>query len=111
MFPQSVTCLNTFGFQKAFGMSTFSHSLVDQKPLRETIDEWKREDRAAADMQKRSAAISRSSLMTLEKGKFDVFTEDSFGDMEIMQTTETGNDSAITYFIFFVFFSSLNNNL
>ena len=71
-------------------MSTFSHSFVDQKPLRETINEWKREDKAAADLHKRTAT-SRSSLMTLETGKCDVFTEDSFGDMEEIKKTETGN--------------------
>ena len=77
-------------------MSTFSHSLTDQKPLRDTIDEWKREDKAAADLHKRSTS-SRSSLMTLETGKCDVFTEDSFGEMEVIQTTETGNYPDVIY--------------
>ena len=74
-------------------MTSFSHSLVDQKPLRERIDEWKREDKAAAESHKRSGIdkkSSRSSLMALETGKFDVYTEQSFGDMEVMHTMETG---------------------
>ena len=71
-------------------MSMFSHSLVDQRPLRETIEEWKREDKVAAESFKRKSN-SRSSLLALEKGKFDVFTEESFGDMEEMRETENGN--------------------
>ena len=73
-------------------MSIYSHSLVDQKPLRDIINEWKREDKVAAESNKRAASF-RSSLIALEKEKFDVFTEDSFGDMEVMRTTETGNSS------------------
>ena len=63
--------------------------------LRETIEEWKREDKAANESHKRersSTTASRSSLMALEKGKFDVFTEESFGDMEIIREIETGNE-------------------
>ena len=35
--------------------------------------------------------------MTLETGKCDVFTEDSFGEMEVIQTTETGNYPDVIY--------------